>query len=39
MTETSELVGDVLIYKDWKWKSGAVADDGSLYCFPYLHRN
>ena len=32
------MVGDVLINKDWKWKSGAVADDGSLYCFPYNHN-
>ena len=38
-TETSELVGDDLgDDDDHKWISGAVADDGCLYCFPYEHN-
>ena len=36
-TETSELVGDDFA-DDYKWMSGAVADDGCLYCFPYKHK-
>ena len=32
------MVGDVLIYKNCKWKSGALVDDGFLYCFPYNHN-
>ena len=31
---TSELVGDDFEDDSWKWMSGAVTDDGCLYCFP-----
>ena len=43
-TQTSELVGDDLGVGDdfgddyLKWMSGAVADDGCLYCFPLKHN-
>ena len=45
ITETSELVGGDIIDigeededDDFKWRSGAVADDGCFYCFPYEHN-
>ena len=37
-TETSVLVGDDLGNRYAEWMSGAVADDGCLYCFPYHHH-
>ena len=38
-TEISELVCDGLVDDYYgKWMSGAVADDGSLYCFPFNHK-
>jgi len=37
-TETSEFVGDDFGDRYAKWMSGAVADDGCLYCFPYGHE-
>ena len=37
-TGISELVGDDLGNGFEKWISGAVADDGCLYCFPYSHN-
>ena len=40
ITETSELVGGDIILEedDFKWRSGAFADDGCFYCFPYEHN-
>ena len=32
------MVGDDLGDNYWKWMSGAVADDGCFYCFPYQHN-
>ena len=37
-TKTSELVGDDIEDAYGKWMSGAVADDGCLYCFPFDHN-
>ena len=36
-TQTSELVGDDFGGDYTKWTSGAIADDGCLYCFPHQH--
>jgi len=37
-TQTSELVGDDFgDNNNEKWMSGAVGDDGCLYCFPFDH--
>ena len=38
-TESSELVGDYFEADcHGEWMSGAVTDDGCLYCFPFAHN-